>query len=77
LLLIRDDVLRLSGHEGFDVIDQLIRQNPHGLLGVTMKFGKRPEFDRLLRDAAQRKFDMVMAWSVDGLAAVCRIWSVS
>jgi DNA invertase Pin-like site-specific DNA recombinase len=27
----------------------------------------RPEFDRLLRDAAQRKFDMVMAWSVDRL----------
>ena len=28
---------------------------------------QRPEFDRLLRDAAQRKFDMVMAWSVDRL----------
>jgi DNA invertase Pin-like site-specific DNA recombinase len=28
---------------------------------------KRPEFDRLLRDGAQRKFDMVMAWSVDRL----------
>jgi DNA invertase Pin-like site-specific DNA recombinase len=28
---------------------------------------KRPEFDRLIRDAAQRKFDMVMAWSVDRL----------
>jgi len=28
---------------------------------------ERPEFDRLLRDAAQRKFDMVVAWSVDWL----------
>jgi DNA invertase Pin-like site-specific DNA recombinase len=28
---------------------------------------KRPAFDRLCRDAAQRKFDMVMAWSVDRL----------
>jgi DNA invertase Pin-like site-specific DNA recombinase len=27
----------------------------------------RPEFDRLLRDAAQRQFDLVMAWSVDRL----------
>src|SRR4029077_4535101 len=26
---IQDDVLRLSGHEGFDVVNQLIRQNPH------------------------------------------------
>ena len=28
---------------------------------------KRPEFDRLCRDAAKRQFDMVMAWSVDRL----------
>ena len=28
---------------------------------------KRPEFDRLIHDANQRKFDMVMAWSVDRL----------
>jgi DNA invertase Pin-like site-specific DNA recombinase len=25
---------------------------------------KRPAFDRMCRDAAQRKFDIVMAWSV-------------
>jgi DNA invertase Pin-like site-specific DNA recombinase len=28
---------------------------------------KRPAFDRLHRDATQRKFDIVMAWSVDRL----------
>jgi DNA invertase Pin-like site-specific DNA recombinase len=28
---------------------------------------KRPEFDRLCRDAARRKIDVVMAWSVDRL----------
>ncbi|SDE64338.1 recombinase family protein [Rhodospira trueperi] len=28
---------------------------------------KRPEFDRLCRDAARRRFDIVMAWSVDRL----------
>ncbi len=38
----------------------------HGISGARSRDG-RPEFDRLLRDAAQRKFDMVMAWSVDRL----------
>jgi len=38
----------------------------HGVSGAKGRDG-RPEFDRLLRDAAQRKFDMVMAWSVDRL----------
>src|SRR5437660_3660576 len=38
----------------------------HGISGAKGR-DKRPEFDRLLRDAAQRKFDMVMAWSVDRL----------
>jgi len=38
----------------------------HGISGAKGRDG-RPEFDRLLRDAAQRKFDMVMAWSVDRL----------
>jgi len=28
---------------------------------------KRPEFDRLLKDATRRRFDMVAAWSVDRL----------
>ena len=28
---------------------------------------KRPEFDRLLKDATRRQFDIVMAWSVDRL----------
>jgi DNA invertase Pin-like site-specific DNA recombinase len=38
----------------------------HGISGAKGR-DKRPEFDRLLHDAAQRKFDMVMAWSVDRL----------
>src|SRR5665811_2461374 len=28
---------------------------------------QRPEFDRLCKDATKRKFDIVMAWSVDRL----------
>jgi DNA invertase Pin-like site-specific DNA recombinase len=35
----------------------------HGISGAKGRHG-RPDFDRLLRDAAQRKFGMVMAWSV-------------
>ena len=38
----------------------------HGISGAKGR-EKRPAYDRLLKDAAQRKFDMVMAWSVDRL----------
>ena len=48
----------------------------HGISGAKGR-DERPAFDKLCRDAARREFDMVMAWSVDRLAAACRIWSVS
>jgi DNA invertase Pin-like site-specific DNA recombinase len=38
----------------------------HGISGAKGR-DKRPAFDRLRRDAAQRKFDLVMVWSVDRL----------
>jgi DNA invertase Pin-like site-specific DNA recombinase len=38
----------------------------HGISGAKGR-DRRPEFGRLLRDAAQRKYDLVMAWSVDRL----------
>ena len=38
----------------------------HGISGAKGR-EKRPAFDRMCRDAAQRKFDVVMAWSVDRL----------
>ena len=38
----------------------------HGISGATGR-DKRPAFNALLRDAAKRQFDMVMAWSVDRL----------
>src|SRR5260370_26097008 len=28
---------------------------------------QRPEFDRMLKDATRRKFDVVMAWAIDRL----------
>jgi DNA invertase Pin-like site-specific DNA recombinase len=38
----------------------------HGISGAKGR-DRRPQFDRLLKDAASRKFDVVMAWSVDRL----------
>ena len=38
----------------------------HGISGAKGR-DKRPGFDSLCRDASQRKFDVVMAWSVDRL----------
>jgi Resolvase, N terminal domain len=38
----------------------------HGISGAKDR-DKRPAFNALMRDANQRKFDLVMAWSVDRL----------
>jgi DNA invertase Pin-like site-specific DNA recombinase len=38
----------------------------HGISGAKGR-DKRPAFDALCRDATQRNFDVVMAWSVDRL----------
>jgi DNA invertase Pin-like site-specific DNA recombinase len=38
----------------------------HGVSGAKSR-DKRPAFDSLLKDATKRKFDIIMAWSVDRL----------
>jgi DNA invertase Pin-like site-specific DNA recombinase len=38
----------------------------HGISGTKGRDG-RPQFDAMCRDAARRRFDVVMAWSVDRL----------
>src|SRR5246127_3499813 len=38
----------------------------HGISGAKGR-DKRPQFDRLCRDATKREFDAIMAWSVDRL----------
>src|SRR5262245_14959820 len=48
------------GHEVVEVYAD------NGVSGAKGRNG-RPAFDRLHRDAARRKFDVVMAWSVDRL----------
>jgi DNA invertase Pin-like site-specific DNA recombinase len=49
------------GHEIVDVYED------HGISGAKGR-DKRPAFDRLDKDITRRKFDLVMAWSVDRLA---------
>jgi predicted site-specific integrase-resolvase len=43
----------------------------HGISGAKCR-DKRPAFDALCRDAAQRRFDLVTAWSVDRLGRTCK-----
>ena len=57
------ELREVAGRMGCEIVHVY---KDHGISGAKSRDG-RPEFDRLLRDAAQRRFDMVMAWSVDRL----------
>ena len=48
---------------GWQVVEEYI---DHGISGARGR-DQRPAFDRLLKDATRRKFDIIMAWSVDRL----------
>jgi DNA invertase Pin-like site-specific DNA recombinase len=48
---------------GWEVVDVY---TDHGISGAKGR-DKRPAFDALCRDASRRRFDIVMAWSVDRL----------
>jgi DNA invertase Pin-like site-specific DNA recombinase len=54
---------QVAERAGWEVVDEYVDNGVSGAKGRD----KRPEFDRLLRDAARRKFDVIMAWSVDRL----------
>ena len=47
----------------------------HGISGGKGR-EKRPAFDKLHRDATTRKFDLVMAWSVDRLGRSLQDWFI-
>jgi len=55
-----DEVLPRAGWVLVDVYED------QGISGAKGR-DKRPEFDRLYKDATRRRFDVVMAWSVDRL----------
>ena len=53
----------VAERHGWTIVDEYIDQGISGAKGRD----KRPEFDRLLKDAARRKFDLIASWSVDRL----------
>jgi DNA invertase Pin-like site-specific DNA recombinase len=57
------ELLEVAGRMGCEIVHVY---KDHGISGAKGR-DQRPAFDRMCRDAAQRKFDMVMAWSVDRL----------
>ena len=57
----RQDLMRVAQQRGWEIVGEYV---DHGISGSTGR-DKRPEFDRLAKDAAKGKLDMVAAWSID------------
>jgi DNA invertase Pin-like site-specific DNA recombinase len=57
------ELREIAGRMGCEIVHVY---KDHGVSGAKGR-DKRPQFDRLCRDAAKRQFDVVMAWSVDRL----------
>ena len=53
----------VAGRMGWPIVGEFI---DHGISGAKGR-AKRPEFDKLLKAAARKECDVVMAWSVDRL----------
>jgi DNA invertase Pin-like site-specific DNA recombinase len=54
---------QVAARAGWTVVEEYVDNGISGAKGRD----KRPAFDRLCRDATRRKFDVIMAWSVDRL----------
>jgi hypothetical protein len=54
---------QVAERAGWQVVEEYV---DHGISGANGR-NKRPAFDRLLKDAIRRRFDIIMAWSVDRL----------
>ena len=59
---------QVAEHAGWQIAGEYV---DHGISGAKGR-DKRPEFDKLLKDATRRQFDLVMAWSVDRLGRSLR-----
>ncbi len=53
----------VADRSGWEVVEEYV---DHGISGAKGR-DKRPAFDRLCNDATRRRFDVVLAWSVDRL----------
>jgi DNA invertase Pin-like site-specific DNA recombinase len=54
---------QVAERAGWQIVGEYV---DHGISGAKGR-DKRPEFDRMLKDATRRQFNVVMAWSVDRL----------
>lgn len=59
----RRDLLAMADYRGWEIVEEY---RDHGISGAAGR-DRRPELDRLLKDAARRRFDVVAFWSVDRL----------
>jgi len=57
------ELREIAARSGWQIVETYRDQGVSGAKGRD----QRPAFDALCRDAARRRFDMVMAWSVDRL----------
>jgi DNA invertase Pin-like site-specific DNA recombinase len=55
------ELQRIAKRQGWTVMDVY---TDHGISGAKDR-DRRPAFDRLCKDASRRRFDLVMAWSID------------
>ena len=54
---------QVAERAGWQMVEEYV---DHGISGAKGR-DKRPAFDRLMKDATRRRFEVVMAWSVDRL----------
>jgi DNA invertase Pin-like site-specific DNA recombinase len=59
----RRELLVVAERRGWQVVQEY---SDHGISGVKGR-DRRPAFDRMLKAATRREFDMIAAWSVDRL----------
>jgi DNA invertase Pin-like site-specific DNA recombinase len=57
----RADLMRVVEQRGWSLVEEYV---DHGLSGIKGR-DKRPAFDRLCKDTARGKVDIVLAWSID------------
>jgi len=57
----RRELLAVADRRGWEVVQEY---SDHGISGAKDR-DKRPAFDRMLKGARRREFDMIAAWSVD------------
>src|SRR6476661_1517021 len=59
----RRELLAVAEHRGWEVVADF---TDHAISGAKGR-DQRPAFDRMLKGATRREFDMIAAWSVDRL----------